>query len=174
MHAYILPQAADSKFLRIYWYTPTYKRFTSMTVWKYVPSVSLDHVQFFSMRFLFFFFADTQINVNWKFYPTLNSSSISSCLKKNHQKEYFIIFFQDLIYLVHPAYLHGNWEVERSFDRCFCCFMYSVTLVVNSLMPFGINESSLDCTAIPPKDLSSVSVDCNSAGDLDKCKSKKY
>ena len=61
MHAYILPQAADSKFLRIYWYTTTYERFTSMTVLIDVPSVSLDHVPFFSMRFIFLFFADTQM-----------------------------------------------------------------------------------------------------------------
>ena len=133
MHAYILPQATDSKFLRIYCYTPIYERFTSMTVLNYVPSVSLDHVQFFSMHFIFLF---------------------------------FINLFQDLFYLVHPAYLHGNWEVERFFGRCFCCFLNSVTLVITSLMPFGIEKSSLGCTAVPPKDLSSVSVDCNSAGDL--------
>ena len=152
---------------------PTYERFTSMTVLNYVPSVSLDHVQFFLFAFYFFIFC-WYSNVNWKFYPILISSSISSYLKTNRQKEYFINLFQDLFYLVHPAYLHGNWEVERFFGRCFCCFLNSVTLVITSLMPFGIEKSSLGCTAVPPKDLSSVSVDCNSAGDLDKCTSKEY
>ena len=86
----------------------------------------------------------------------------------------FLKFFKNI--LICGAKIFDNELSTNSFnfDRCFCCFRYSETLVIKSLMPFGIEESSLGCTALSPQDLSSVSVYCNSAGDLAKCTSKEY
>ena len=56
MHACILPQAADSNFIRTFQYICTCERHTLITVLNYGPIVSMDQVQFFSMFYFFLLF----------------------------------------------------------------------------------------------------------------------
>ena len=127
----------------------------------------------FSLCVLFFYFL-LILKCKLKILPNSKFLIYQFAFEKKSSKRIFHKFVSRFIQFGSPCISHGNWEVERSFGRCVCCFLYSVTLLITSLMPFGIEESSLGCTAVPPEDLSSVSVGCNSAGDLNKCTSKEY
>ena len=137
MHASILTPSADSSILHIVWYIPTYLRHTWITVLNYVPNVSLNCVQFFSKDFIFLIYLCIETwspNSSQLKIPQLFIYACGNQIENIFKEENFINYSWNILQEVYPAYIARNWEIERSFGWFFCCLLYSVTLVIKSLM----------------------------------------